>query len=165
MVDFWINDTFGIRVEPTWLSKGAKATQHNAYWGTIDGVVFNLDYIDVPVLARLDLSKSDTHPYVLGGLGVSFATKQEAELTKAGYKQTIDFGGVLSPTDLSVDLGTGVSLPLGRNRMTLDVRGAYGLLNINKGGSVTFAGSPLPVPSTATHTLDFRAFASYLFSL
>jgi hypothetical protein len=165
VVDFWINDTFGIRVEPTWLSKGAKATHHNDYWGTMDGVTFKLDYIDVPVLARLDLSKSAGHPYALGGLSISFATKQQAELSQAGYSQTIDFGNVFSPTDLTLDLGAGVSVPVGRNRMTFDARGAYGLLNINQGGTITFAGSPLAVPSTATHTLDFHVFASYLFAL
>ena len=72
---------------------------------------------------------------------------------------------MFSSTDLTLDMGAGVSIPAGHNRVTIDLRGAYGLTNINQGGTVMFNGSPLAVPSTATHTLDFHVFASYLFSL
>ena len=165
VVDIGINDRFGIRIEPTWLSKGAKATKRNAYWGTIDGVVFKLDYVDVPVLARYDFETADIHPYGLAGVGVSFATKQEAELTQGQNSETIDFSDVFKPVDVSLHLGAGISFPLGGNRLTIDGRGAIGLININDGGTITFAGSPLAVPSTSTHTLDFHLFATYLFAL
>ena len=165
VADFGINDRFGIRVEPTFLSKGTKATQRNAYWSTMDGAVFDLDYIDVPILARYDLGEREvTHSYFLGGLGVSIATKQEAELTQGPETETVDMGDVLNPMDVSLDLGAGVSFPVGRNnRLTIDGRAAIGLININDGGTITFDGAPLAVPATSTHTLDFRLMATYLF--
>ena len=165
VVDWGLNDRFGVRVEPTFVSKGGKATKRNAYWGTIDGAVFKLDYIDLPVLARYDLAASESRGYLLGGLAVSFATQQKVELTQGTVHETVDFADVFSPVDFSLDLGAGVGFPVGANRMTIDGRAAIGLMNINEGGTVTLSGSPLTVPSTSTHTLDFRLFATYLVPL
>jgi len=166
VLDLGFNDKFGLRIEPMFVSKGAKATHRNAYWGSIDGTMFDLKYIEFPVMARYNLpSKSEAHGYLLGGVGLGFATKLEAELSQAGTTETVDFGDVLSSTDLSVDLGIGFSLPQGTNRWTFDGRAAIGVTNINNGGTVTFNGAPLVVPATTTHTLGFRLLVSYLFSL
>jgi hypothetical protein len=165
VLDLGLNDRFGIRVEPTFLSKGGKATKRNAYWGTVDGAVFKLDYIDLPVLARVDLAATDTRGYLLAGLGVSFATQSEVELTQGNTTGTADLGDVFKPTDVSVNLGLGVSFRAGTNRAGIDGRVAFGVTDINEGGTITFNGAPLTVPQTSTKTLDFRLFATYLFSL
>jgi len=166
VLDLGVNDKFGVRIEPMFVSKGAKSTHRNAYWGSVDGALFNLNYIDVPVLARYALpTTSATHGFVLGGLAVGFATKREAELSQGTQHETIDFGDVFSSVDASLDLGLGLSVPQGANQWTFDGRTAIGLTNINNGGTVTFGGSPLAVPSTTTHTLAFRLLVTYLFSL
>jgi Outer membrane protein beta-barrel domain len=163
VIDIGFNDRFGMRVEPMWVTKGSKATHRNAYWGTIDGAEFKIDCIDVPVLARYDLAASDTHGYLLGGLGFSFALEQEAKLSVGNNSATADFGDVFNPVDVALDLGLGVSVPVGISRMTFDGRAAIGLLDINGGGTVTFSGTPMDVPSTSTHSLDFRLLATYMF--
>jgi len=165
-LDLGFNEHFGLRIDPMFVSKGAEATHRNAYWGTMDGAKFNLNYIDVPVLARYDLpAKSEAHGYLLGGVGVSFATKREVDLTQGNEHETVDFKDVLSSTDASVDLGIGFSLPQGPNRWAIDARAAFGVTNINSGGTVTFNGGPLVVPATSTHTIGFRTLVSYLFKL
>jgi hypothetical protein len=161
--DYGLNDRMGIRVEPTFLSKGTKATNRNAYWGTLDGVVYDLAYLDVPVLLRYDLATTPTRGYLLGGFAVSFATKREADLTQGNNSETVDMSGVLSSTDVSFNFGVGMSVAAGANRLTFDARTAIGLVDINNGGTVTFAGAPLAVPGTATNTLDFRILATLLF--
>lgn len=165
VADLGFNERFGIRIEPTWLSKGAKATYRNAEWGSIDGAVFQLDYLDIPVLARFDLATTPQRAYLLGGLGVSFATEQKVELTQSGAVEEADFGDVLEPMDLSLDLGLGLSFDVGSNRMTVDGRAAIGLMDINNGGTITLDGSPVTVPPTSVKTLDFRLFVTYLFPL
>jgi len=165
VLDLGLNDRFGIRIEPMYLSNGAKAQQHNAYWGTMDGAEFSLDYIGVPVLARYDFGTAGRIPYLLGGVCVSFATQQKVELTQGQQREKVDLGDVFSPVDVSVDLGGGISFPAAENHVTLDGRASYGLTNINQGGTVTFQGSPLAVPSTSTHSLAVRVFVSYLFGL
>jgi Outer membrane protein beta-barrel domain len=163
VVDVGINDRIGIRVEPTFLSKGGKVTK-NDYWGSVDEALFKLDCIDVPVLARIDLASTATRGYLLGGVGVSFATQYKVDVTRAGVRETIDFGDVFKSYDVSLDLGAGIGVPVGSNRMEFDGRVAIGLVDINDiGETLTFQGVPLP--SRSTKTLDLRVFATYLFSL
>ena len=163
VVDFGINQRFGIRLEPMWVSKGTKAQQRNAYWGTVDEAVFELDYIEVPVLARYDLATSATRGYLLGGIALGISTGAQVELTRNTVTEQVDFEDVFASSDVSLNVGAGVSFPVGGNRMGLDGRVAFGLVDINEGGTVTFDGAPLDVPGTSTKTLDFRILATYLF--
>jgi hypothetical protein len=163
VVDWGLNDKLGIRVEPTFTSEGGKSTHRNIYWGSNDGAEFDLNCIDVPILTRLDLGKSPAHAFVLGGVGVAFFTGHDVHITTGNYEQTVDFKDILKSTNLSLDLGVGISVPVGTNRMTFDARTAIGMLDINQGGTVTYNGNPLVIPSNAVHTLDFRLMATYLF--
>jgi hypothetical protein len=165
VLDLGLNDRLGIRIEPMYLATGAQATHHNAYWDTMDGAVFHLDYIGVPILARYSLGTSERIPYLLGGIGLNFAIKREAELTQGQQRATVDFASVFSPVDVTLDLGGGLSFPAARNQVTLDGRASFGLMNVNQGGTVTFQGAPLAVPSTSTHSIAARVFVSYLFKL
>jgi hypothetical protein len=165
MIDQGITRRLGVRVEPMFLSKGAKTSQNNLYSATVDEAKFKLDYIDVPILARFDLAETPTRAYLLGGVGVSFATSLNGEFTQAGARETVDFTNVFSSTDVSADLGLGVGIPAGTGRMTFDGRVAFGLVNINNGGTVTYQGGPFTIPPTSTKTMDFRLFATYLFPL
>jgi len=162
-VDYPISDRAGIRVEPSFVSKGAKATKRNAYWGTVDGAVFDLSYINFPVLARYDLAATDTHGYFIGGLALGFATNRQLQMTQGQDKETVNFDDVFKSYDFSVDFGLGISFDAAGNRMTMDGRASYGLININDGGTVTFQDATLDVPSTSTHTLAFRLLATYFF--
>lgn len=165
VLDQSITKRLGVRVEPMFLSKGAKTSQNNLYSATVDEAKFKLDYIDVPILARFDLAETPTRAYLLGGVGVSFATSLDGEFTQAGARETVDFTNPFSDTDVSADLGLGVGFPAATGRVTIDGRVAIGLVNINDGGTVTYQGSPLTIPPTSTKTMDFRLFATYLFSL
>jgi opacity protein-like surface antigen len=166
VLDLGLKGRFGIRIEPIYLRSGANATSRNAYWGTMDGADFKLDYIGLPVLARYDFGTDEKRsPYVLGGFGFNFAVTQEVELTQGQSRATVDLGDVFSPVDITLELGAGINFPAGTNRWGIDGRVAYGLTNMNDGGTVTFNGSPLAVPSTSTHSLAGRFFVSYLFNL
>ena len=163
VVDFGIGERFGIRAEPMFVSKGTKAQERNAYWGTVDEAVFELDYIELPVLARYDLATTSTRGYLIGGIAVGMSTGAQVELTRNTVTENVDFEDVFSSTDVSAQLGLGVSFAAGANRLGIDGRVAFGLVDINEGGTVTFDGAPLDVPGTSTKTLDFRLLATYLF--
>lgn len=161
-----LNERFGVRIEPTYLRSGANATHRNAYWGTMDGADFKLDYLSLPVLARYDFGTDvKRSPYVLGGFGFNFATSQKVDLTQGNNHETVDLKDVLNPVDVTLELGAGISFPASQNRWAIDGRFGYGLTNMNGGGTVTFNGSPLAVPATSTHSLAGRFFVSYLFNL
>jgi len=161
-----LNDRFGVRVEPMYLRNGANATKRNAYWGTMDGADFKLDYLSLPVLARYGFGTNDKRtPYLLGGFGFQFAVKQEVHLTQGNSAETVDLKDVFNSPDITLDLGGGIAFPAGANRWAVDARVAFGLVNVNGGGTITFNGAPLAVPSTSTHSLAGRFFVSYLFNL
>lgn len=163
VVDIGLGERFGLRIEPMYVSKGTKAEKRNAYWGSVDKAVFELDYANIPVMVRYDLGSSEVRGYVLAGVAIGFAARQEVELTQTGVTETVDFSDVFGSTDASIDVGAGVSFPVGTKRVTLDGRVAFGVMDINQGGSVVFDGAPLAVPDNTTKTLDFRILASYLF--
>jgi hypothetical protein len=166
VLDLALNERFGVRIEPIYLRGGANATHRNAYWGTMDGADFKLDYIGVPVLARYDFgTDAKRSPYLLGGFGFNFALSQKVDLTQGNNHETVDLKDVLNPVDVTLELGAGISFPAGQNRWAIDGRAGFGLTNMNGGGTVTFNGSPLAVPATSTHSLAGRFFVSYLFSL
>ncbi len=163
VADFPMSEKFGIRVEPMFTSKGGKGTARNAYFGTVDGFTFQLDCIDIPVLARYSLGDADSRGYLLGGFGLAYFTEQKVDLSQGTNQETVQLDDVFGSTDLSLDLGIGIEFPAGPNRVTIDTRVGFGLININNGGTVDFNGAPLAVPSTATNTFDIRILASLLF--
>jgi opacity protein-like surface antigen len=166
VLDLGLNDHFGLRIEPIYLRNGGDATNRNAYWGTMDGAEFKLDYIGLPVLARYDFGTNEKRsPYVLGGFGFNFPIDQKVDLTQGIDHATVDLADVFAPVDITLEVGGGMSFPAGENRWALDARFGYGLTNMNDGGTVTFNGAPLAVPATATHSLAGRFFVSYLFNL
>jgi outer membrane protein with beta-barrel domain len=162
-VDVGFGNRFGMRIEPMYVSKGTKANEYNAYWATVNQAVIAVDYANLGLLARLNLSNAETRGYLLGGLGIGAAINKEVEISQGNVTEKVDFSDVFGSTDITIDLGAGVSFPVGTNRLTLDGRVAFGVVDVNEGGTVTFDGAPLTVPDTATKTLDFRILASYLF--
>ena len=165
VLDLGLSSRFGVRIEPMYLRSGGDATNRNAYWGTMDGAEFKLDYFAIPVLAHYDFGTNDKrNPYVLGGFGFNIPVSQKVELSQGNERATVDLADVFG-TDVTVEVGAGISFPAGENRWALDGRAGFGVTNINGGGTVTFNGSPLAVPSTSTHSLAGRFFVSYLFNL
>lgn len=164
VADYGFNDRFGIRVEPEFMSKGGKSTKRNPEWGDNDGAIFQLDCFNFPILARYDLATSAKRAYLLGGVGFSVGTEYKVEITKGEIKDTADLGDVFAAGDITLDLGLGISVPAGKDRMTFDGRVAFGLKDINQGGTIQIDGQPLVIPDISTHTLDFRLFATYLFA-
>lgn len=166
VLELGLKPHFAVRLEPMYLRNGGDATHRNAYWGTMDGAEFKLDYIGLPLLARYDFGTDGKRdPYVLGGFGFNFAVDQKVDLTQGQTRATVDLGNVFNPVDVTLELGAGIAFPAGANKWAVDGRLGYGVSNMNGGGTVTFNGSPLAVPSTSTHSLAGRFFVSYLFNL
>lgn len=163
VADLPFSEEFGLRIEPMLTSKGGRGTTRNIYWGTVDEAVFQLDCLDIPVLARFNLSTADAHAYLLGGLGFTFFTEQTARLSYGTQKETVPLSDIYRPVDVSLDLGVGLAFPAGPNQMTFDARFGLGLVDINGGGIVDINDTPVTVPSTTTHNVEFRLLASLLF--
>ena len=99
-------------------------------------------------------SHAETQIGVIGGLNIANLSIDGS--SSLNVRTTFAIGGV-------VDFGISERFPVGANRLGIDGRVSFGLVDINEGGTVTFDGAPLDVPGTSTKTLDFRLLATYLF--
>ncbi|MEP6763068.1 MAG: porin family protein [Gemmatimonadaceae bacterium] len=108
--------------------------------GTIDNIDLALDYIEVPVLLRLDLgnSNSSIHPLLLAG--GSYASRVRCKLTASAGSSSLsqncdaDNGSTdpFKKSDYGVVGGAGLEMKSGGHSISLQVRYTYGLQDIAK---------------------------------
>lgn len=160
-----LNDRWGLRVEPSFVNKGAKVTQRDAYLGSVDKLEIKLAYIEVPVLLRLNLSDDEAaRGYLLVGGAIAFRTSAEAELDLSGVSQTADFDDIVRDLDAGLQFGLGADFAAGpTTRIFADGRFSLGLVNVSKGGSVDAGGSQIVVDPRPVKTRDFRVLLGVTF--
>ena len=98
VLDQSIKGRLGIRVEPMFLSKGAKTSQNNLYsaHGGRGQVQARL-HIDVPDPGTVRSRRATpTRADLLGGVGVSFASSLDGDPPRAASSETVDFTNVFS---------------------------------------------------------------------
>jgi hypothetical protein len=85
----------------------------------------SLDYIAVPVVLKFGAAGGRT--YVAGGMDVAFLT--EARIEGGGFDE--DVTASFEDVDVGAVLGFGVVFPLGRPRLTTELRYVQGLANLS----------------------------------
>jgi hypothetical protein len=124
---------FSIQPELLYSSKGAKETYDNFIMG--DGEYrFNLNYIELPVLAVFNLSKNfNLHvgPYVsyLAGVNIKDLNKDEGTIDEVAELDADNFN--------RFDYGLAGGLGIDISNFTIGARYNYGLREIGKSGSVS----------------------------
>lgn len=117
-------ERFGMQVEGLYSQRGTK--------GSVSGIDLEakLDYIDVPVLARLGVtSASGSRIHLLTGPTVSVKVNSSA---RAG---TVDLD--LDDNAESLDVGWTVGAGIDVRRLIVDARYTFGLMNVDKSGDDT----------------------------
>jgi opacity protein-like surface antigen len=116
-----VNSTLGIQVEGLFSQRGAKDKS--------DGFNTNirLNYIDVPVLARISVGSSNSARFhIFGGMQASYLLKAEA--SNDDLNLTIDIKDEVETFDFGVTAGAGVEI----SRLSIDARYTMGLMNVSK---------------------------------
>jgi len=123
---------FSVQPELLYSLKGSKTDYNNFVEGT-GQYMFNLGYVELPVLAVVNLAKNfSIH---LGGYG--------AYLTNANVKDVNNNGTIQSITELNAndfnrwDFGLAGGLAFDIENFTLGARYNYGLTEIGKSGNLT----------------------------
>jgi len=119
-----IADDVWLSLQPTWLQRGTKiAFAVEGEEEAIDSLKVAADYLTVPLLVKIVAGHSKT--YVSGGLDLGFLLN--ATLSGAGEDQDVSY--TFRPIDLSAIFAFGVMLPVGRPRLTFELRYSQSILN------------------------------------
>jgi hypothetical protein len=111
----------GVQVEGLYAPKGAKSSSFG-----IDSTL-RIDYVEVPILARLRLGSGRRHYYVAGGAAPAFRLRARVRTPFAGAIEEIDVADQVERLDLGAAAGGGVVL----GRLEIDARYTLGLRDVD----------------------------------
>lgn len=122
-LSFNISGDFSVQPELLFVQKGTKWEDGGAK------LVFRLSYLEVPVLAKYSFAAGPSlKVFVFGGPAFAFKVGATSYFEWEGESETEDIEEMKS-LDLGLAFGAGVEMPLGANRLTLDLRYTLGLAN------------------------------------
>lgn len=130
-----MSERVAAQVELLWSPKGGKLASE------LEGVSLKLklDYAEVPVLARVAVTRSTSGSFfIFGGVAPAFRTsaKIESAVTGGGmtYGDSIDIGVDYERFDVGIVLGAGMDIG---QWIVVDGRYTWGLLDVNRNPVVT----------------------------
>lgn len=132
-----VGSVVAIQPEFLFLNKGAKFTKSTA---NPDGGAFRLDYLEIPVLLRFDLSRGTIGPHVYAGPSVGFnvgcAVEYKGSNGKAQANTDCDENDFKPKTlDYGLTVGGGVDFNVGGIALTGGGRYGIGLADIRDDNS------------------------------
>ena len=148
VLDFSLNESVSLRLEPMYLQKGAKATL------MIFELEYKFAYLEIPVMVKYDFGTSDIKPYAIAGPTIGYLLSATGKASGGGESREEDMKDVIKSFDFGLGFGAGVSVPMGDNIIFLEARYTIGLTNINDDpedpevktkGIQIFAGITFPV--------------------
>jgi hypothetical protein len=114
----WID----VQAEGLYTVRGSKVT-----FGSLT-TTEEIDYLDVPVLARVKTSVGKWKLYAAGGPSTAFKLRARTRTSFSGSTQEIDIGSQVETIDFGVSMGGGVE----RGRLVIDARYTLGISDIDK---------------------------------
>ena len=128
----------GFEIDALYSMKGAKST--GVFEGVRSEAVFKLSYIELPLLARVEIpTAGGVRPHLVLGPSLALRVGCGAELSSRGasltvkceeFQESLDID--LKSFDLGVTAGGGIDFAAGRHTFTVGARYTYGLISIAK---------------------------------
>jgi len=116
--DVWLS------LQPTWLQRGTKiAFAVDGEEEAVDSLKVAVNYLSLPLLAKIVSGNGKT--YVSGGVDLGFLLNA----TLSGTADAEDISHTFKPIDLSAIFAFGVMLPIGRPRLTIELRYSQSIVN------------------------------------
>jgi hypothetical protein len=124
VAELMIAEDVWLSVQPNWQQRGTRiAFAVEGKEEEVDSLKVGANYLTLPLLLKIVAGHGKT--YVSGGIDIGFLLN--ATLTGAGGEQ--DVKSTFEPVDLSAIFAFGVMLPIGKPRLTVELRYAQGILN------------------------------------
>ena len=125
---FWtlpLGSWLDLQAEGLYVMKGARLT-----FSGIEST-FALDYLEVPVLARVRAGSGHRRYYAAGGPAFGFRLRARTRTAFSGSTEEIDVADQVEPIDIGIAAGGGMEF----GRLIIDGRYSYGLSDIDKDAS------------------------------
>lgn len=117
--DVGLRGPFGLRAEAAYTMKGVKNADSTS------DVTVKLDYIEVPIMAKLSLGGSPGFVLLTGpAAGIKVSSKLTSD------SGSTDYGDLVHPIDFGWVAGLGFDASLGGNAVSFDVRYTLGLRSV-----------------------------------
>ncbi len=118
----WENG-FRVAFQPGYITKSVMLEGITMY----DEVEMRSNYITLPLLLGYEFNMQPVRPYITTGVSVDFLLSAEEKLNGSWY----DISDYVKKTDLSLNVGAGVLIPVGSNRAFVEFRYLHGLVNVS----------------------------------
>jgi hypothetical protein len=134
-VEIRLPHDLSLSLQPSFVQKRTGVlTASSTLKGSETERALGLDYVTIPLLVKFGMAGGRT--YVAGGVSVDFLT--------AATLSDVDVKSAYNGTAFGAVLGFGVVFPVGRARLTTELRLAQGLSNLNGGDIAEAAGALAP---------------------
>ncbi|MDQ8161606.1 MAG: porin family protein [Gemmatimonadota bacterium] len=143
----------GLEIDALYSMKGAKAEEDGG------SLVTKVDYIEVPVMLRYDLSKTgNAAPHFGAGLSLAYQTRCRVEATGGGMSASVNCSALEAEQDITfktfdvgIVAGAGVDFTSGSTTYTMSARYTVGLTDLTDQANLRnrafqfFAGVAIPI--------------------
>ncbi|HEX5030189.1 MAG TPA: porin family protein [Candidatus Eisenbacteria bacterium] len=153
-----LTPSIALCVQPSFAQRRTTLTSVDDVTGE-DALDLNLDYVSVPVLLKFGAAGGRT--YFAGGVDIGFL--QSAHLTGDGLDR--DIKDRFNSMDVGALFGFGVVFPVGRPRLTTELRYVQGLVNLSSGDFAEAAASTATSLPDRFHSGGLELMAGILFPL
>jgi hypothetical protein len=137
VLDYSLNQTFSLRLEPMYLQKGIGKSELDIE----PGVEWSLEssYLELPIFFKAEFG-NDIRPYIMAGPSFGLLLSSELRAEFAGITLKGDPKDATENIDVGAVFGGGINYPMDRFSVFLEGRYSYGFTNNIKGGTVNISG-------------------------
>lgn len=133
---YQLSSLFVVQPEVYYTMKGAK--DKLSISGTDIDITITLNYIEIPVLAKLliPVKGSNINPSIFAGPFVGINTTAKSKAEYSGGSEEADIEDIKS-TEFGLQFGGGVGFNMGKNKLGVDIRYILGLTTIDDSAEET----------------------------
>ena len=134
VVNVGVTEAFSIQPELHFIQKGFKLKLD--FFGDEEETNTNLNYLEIPVLAKYAFGSESIQGFILGGPALGFGLSGKTKFKSSGQedKEDVNFGSnedELKTVDFGLAIGGGLGIPASTGLFFIDVRYLLGLANLS----------------------------------
>lgn len=143
-----VNEYVSLQIEPMYLKKGGTFIRPG-----IPDMRIKSNHLELPLLVKAGIG-GKVRPYIMGGVSVGIVLDASMEAELGGLTWVGDLAEILEKTEYGLLFGAGIRFPVWMGSTFVEGRYAFGLTNLNKGGSLNLKSDNLVLSGPQTDPRD-----------